>query len=212
MRSLRTVAKWQGTDHTPFLGTLIDGQASGKSVTAGQIGKRPQTENEMSEGNMSKRATSGRTVTLEDAIARAGDELSATIGLPEHIEPGEIKFTFMVDAGDSPQAEDITFTWDGGLSATWLQDISEHESNLSPASSAPVWGWASWRNGGDLLLAYTWPDVEVDGWAHIPGGAPGSEDQEDTLSEPQTWVELARTIISVLRGEELPKRTGQTYE
>ncbi|MDH6291900.1 hypothetical protein [Rhodococcus opacus] len=163
---------------------------------------------------MSRRA-SGRTSELEDAIARAGDELSATLGLPEQIDPGDIKFTFMFDGGDGPQAEDIRFTWDGGCWTTWSQDISDHEGNLSPASSAPVWGWASWRNGADLLLAYTWPDLGVDGWAHIPGGAPGrdlTDEDQDAMSEPQTWVELGRTIISVLREGELPPHTGRTYD
>ncbi|MGW4579041.1 hypothetical protein ACWELP_10125 [Rhodococcus aetherivorans] len=92
---------------------------------------------------MPKRAASGRTVALEEAIAQAGDERSATLGLPTEIEPGQFTFTFMFDTGDGVSAQDITFTWDGGRWATWSQDLSEHEGDLSPGSSAPAYGWCS---------------------------------------------------------------------
>lgn len=164
---------------------------------------------------MPKRAASGRTVALEEAIADAGDERFATLGLPDEIASGELRFTFMFDTGDGFCAQDITFAWDGGSWVTWSQDISEHEGDLSAGSSAPpAYGWACWRNGTDLLLAYTWPEVGIDGWAHIPGGAPGDDDEdpEEALHEPQAWVELARAIVSVLYGNESPSRTGHTYE
>ncbi len=162
---------------------------------------------------MPKRAASGRTIALEEAIAAAGDEQSATLGLPDEVQLGKVSFTFMFDTGNGFSAQDITFAWEGVAWLTWTQDISEHEGGLSPGSSAPVHGWASWSNGSDLLLAYTWPEVGTDGWAHIPGGAPGEkgEHPEEVLYEPRAWVELARTIVSVLYGNEVPERTGRTY-
>ena len=69
-------------------------------------------------------------------------------------------------------AFDISIIWDGGSHATWSLDISEHEA-ISMASRAPIYGWASWRNGDDLLLAYQYDDLEVEGWARVPGAAPG---------------------------------------
>ncbi|MGW5322536.1 hypothetical protein [Rhodococcus pyridinivorans] len=152
------------------------------------------------------RADSGRTVALEEAIAAADDEGSATLGLPAK-PAGKLSFTFMFDDGNGFCAQDITFDWDGGAWTTWSQDISEHEGDLSPGSSAPAYGWASWLNRTDLILAYVWPDLGIQGWAHVPGGAP--DDYDD---DPQAWVELARTIVSVLYGNETPRRTGQTYE
>lgn len=157
-----------------------------------------------------------RTPALKRAIAEAGDEMSATIGLPDEIKPGEFTFTFMHDVGGRrPVANEITFNWDGGWTTTWMQDISPYE-DISPGSSAPAHGWASWRNGSDLLLAYTWSDLETDGWAHIPGGAPGSglpaEEAEDSLDEPHTWVELGQLIAGTLFGKQLPGQTGQTFQ
>ncbi|MFD4295409.1 hypothetical protein ACFWQG_19565 [Rhodococcus sp. NPDC058532] len=147
------------------------------------------------------------------------DELNAALDLPQQIEPGEFAFTFMVDAGDGPSAQDITFTWDGSSSATWRQDISEHGGDLSPASSSPAYGWISWYNGTGLLVAYGWPDLNVDGWAHLPGAAPGTasaevrtaSDSEDALLKPWTWVLLARAIVHVLHGNYPPGATGDSY-
>nr|WP_012476999.1 hypothetical protein [Rhodococcus sp. NS1]ABI79399.1 hypothetical protein PNSL1.071 [Rhodococcus sp. NS1] len=162
---------------------------------------------------MPKRAASGRTIALEEAIAAAGDEGSATLGLPDKVELGQVAFTFMFDTGDGFSAQDITFDWEGVAWLTWSQDISEHEGGLSAGSSSPVHGWASWSNGSDLLLAYTWPEVSIDGWAHVPGGAPGEEGEhpEDALYEPQAWVKLARTIVGVLHEGETSEWTGRTY-
>jgi len=158
----------------------------------------------------------GRTPRLERALGDAADEMSVAIGLPETIEPGEFAFTFMVDLGDGDAvAHEITVDWDGGWTATWREDISGDEA-VSPGSSAPAFGWVSWRNGTDLLVAYTWPELDLDGWAHIPGGAPGSdltdEEAEDAPYDSQFWVELARRIANVLHGNTIVGQTGQTFQ
>lgn len=163
------------------------------------------------------RSTGGigqRTRLLEDAVAAVEREQDATIGLPAEIEPGRFSFTFMVDAWGSGdfQAQDITFEWDGGRTATWTEDISMHEA-ISPGSSAPTSGWASWLNSSDLLLAYANEEIGLEGWARITGGAPapGADDQEETLADPARWVELARRISVVVHGAELPGMTGEQF-
>jgi hypothetical protein len=140
--------------------------------------------------------------------------VSEDLDLPDVIEPGEISFTFdYAPEGEEPTLFDFRATWGGGSTMTWWQDISESQNGLSPASSSPVEGWASWRNGTDLLIAYTWPDSEVDGFVHVPGGAPTNDkdDPEAAMSEPQTWVELARTILAGVNGE-LSGVEHQTYK
>ena len=143
-----------------------------------------------------------RSAALKEAIARAHDELSATIELPSKIASGEFRFTYVTDpwgTGDTV-AQDIELRWDGGMTAAWRQDVSEHEET-SPGSSAPVSGWASWRNGRDLLLAYVSDDLEMEGWARVPGAAPTIDDgvldgDSEVLSDPRRWLRLARTITA----------------
>lgn len=82
------------------------------------------------------------------------------------------------------------------------------------ASSAPIYGWASWRNGDGLLLAYQSDDLEVEGWARVPGAAPGRghKDLVAALAEPQTWIQFARTIAAVIQEVEMPGMTGQRFD
>jgi hypothetical protein len=161
------------------------------------------------------RAPSGRTVELEQAIAEASDAKSVTVGAPEDIKEGQINFTFMYDTGDHLVARVVYFDWDRGNTATWWQDISDHEA-ASPAPSAPARGWAAWGNGEDLLVAYTWPEVGVEGWARVRDAAPASEyiydDREYAMYDPETWVELAQTIAAILHEEDLPSMTGQRFK
>lgn len=133
-------------------------------------------------------------------------------GLPAEIEPGDIAFTFKVYDEDTnePTLFDFRATWDEGRTMTWWQDISDKQPGLSPGSSAPSEGWASWRNGYDLLVAYTWPDVETDGWAYVRGGAPISGRDDDAMYEPETWLNLARTILGAVH-ERLPDAGGETF-
>ena len=151
--------------------------------------------------------------------AAAGGERDVTLGLPDEVEPGTISFTYMADVwghGDA-QAPDITFEWNGGRSATWTEDISGHEA-ISPGSSAPTTGWASWQTGTDLLLAYANAEVGFEGWARISGAAPtaGTDDEdeaddEDVLSDPQRWLALARVISAVVGEQQLNGMTGERF-
>lgn len=113
------------------------------------------------------------------------------------------------------QLQEITFEWDGGRTATWTEDISP-DGEISPLSSAPTKGWASWLNGTDLLLAYANEEVGCEGWARIPGAAPiaGAEDEdedEDVLSEPRRWLALARVISAVVGEQKLEGMTGEQF-
>lgn len=113
--------------------------------------------------------------------------------LPDEIEPGEFVLTFIQDVYGERTPMEIHFTWDETSTATWWCDIWEGAPGLSPGSSAPAHGWASWLNGQDVLIAFTWRDVGVDGWAHIEGGAPGGDEQDDyALFETETWIEFGK--------------------
>lgn len=170
-----------------------------------------------------------RKAALIEAIAAAPDEMAASIGLPNRVERGEFAFTYMADpwGNNEPLAIDVEFEWSGGRTANWTRDISIHEA-VTPASSAPVHGWASWLNGTDLLLAFSSEDLEMEGWARVPGRAPtanrdGDEDDEDEadeeqgdddeemLADPARWIAMARTIESVISDVELPGMTGERY-
>jgi hypothetical protein len=134
--------------------------------------------------------------------------------LPDEIEAGQFELVFMSDAGDGePIPMEIHFTWDEGSTATWWQDIWEGAPGLSPGSSSPAFGWASWLNRKDVLIAYRWPEAGTEGWAHIVGGAPGSGEKypDDALFEPETWVELGKKIVSAVHGFTVPGMTRQTY-
>ena len=140
--------------------------------------------------------------------------MSNVQGLDGEIEPGEIAFTYpVVEYDQAPTLFDFRATWEGGRTITWWQDISDHQPGLSPGSSAPSEGWASWRNGSDLLVAYTWRDVEKDGWAFVRGAAPGigEDDDVDMLWQPDTWVELAKTILGVVH-KTLPEVESGSYD
>ncbi|AEV71515.1 hypothetical protein MycrhN_0885 [Mycolicibacterium rhodesiae NBB3] len=138
--------------------------------------------------------------------------MSEIEGLPDEIDSGDIAFTFenYDSDGGGPTLFDFRATWDGGHTMTWWQDISERQPGLSPMSSAPSEGWASWRNGNDLLVAYTWPDLETDGWAYVRGGAPTAAKDDDAMYEPETWLALARTVLGVVH-ERFSDADGGTF-
>lgn len=102
-----------------------------------------------------------RSARLTEDIEHSTDELSTVVGLPDHIEPGVFGFTYMADPWRSGElvAQKIQFDWQGGSWTTWTQDISGDEA-ISPGSSAPVVGWASWQNGNDLLVAFSSDDLD----------------------------------------------------
>ncbi len=115
--------------------------------------------------------------------------------LPRVIEPGRISLTLWTTAlGGDPQAHDVSFTWDGLHTAEWFEDISPATGDLSPASSSPVWGVASWPDGKDVLLTYTWSDFGMRGYARLAGAAPtcaGSPAAHD----PRQWIRLGEALI-----------------
>ncbi len=81
------------------------------------------------------------------------------------ITGGPIEFTHLAPHFGAETAFDIRFVWEPGATcASWWQDISE-DAGLSPGSSAPVTGWASWQNGNDLLLAMASDELEFEAWA-----------------------------------------------
>ncbi len=171
----------------------------------------------MSDNTWSDGASSDyRTPALKCAIAEAGDEMSATIGLPTKSNQGSSRLRsclYSVMGDESRTRSPSTGTRIGQQQRGCRTfPLRRHLSG----SSAPAYGWASWRDRTDLLLADTWPDLEVDGWAHIPGDASGSglpdEEAENVLYEPRTWVELARLLAGAVRGQELPAQTGQTFQ
>lgn len=119
-------------------------------------------------------------------------------GLPAIILPGEFGFEYLVDFDGDQQWQEIRFRWDGGRTATWREDISSSEG-ISPMSTAPSVGWASWLNGADLLIAYANAEGGFEAWARIPGGAPTADAEDhwtddDLHSNPARWLALARTI------------------
>ena len=61
-------------------------------------------------------------------------------------------------------------------------------------------GWASWVNGEDVLIAFTQPASDEEGWARVDSGAPGASlhDVEGDLDEPETWMSFARLIHAVV--------------
>ena len=133
--------------------------------------------------------------------------------MPDEIQSGDIAFTFSDGDpyGNGPTLFDFHAKWDEGRTMKWWQDISDSQPGLSPGSSAPSEGWASWRNGDDLLVAYTWPDLETDGWAYVRGGGPlAGKDDDDAMSEPETWLKLARTVLAVVH-ERLSNADGGTF-
>jgi hypothetical protein len=82
----------------------------------------------------------------------------------------EFELVFMYDeATGKPEATEIHFTWDGGTTATFRYDAWESPDDPSfvfEINSSPVYGWASWINGDDVLIAFSCPDAEEEGWAH----------------------------------------------
>lgn len=121
---------------------------------------------------------------------------------PDEIEPGHFGFVFAYNADCDGDRQQISFIWDGGVSAKWVQDIADGPG-LSPACSAPAYGWASWRFGA-AIIAYQSDDMGIEGWARAPGIVP-----EDSRG----WVRLARAIGAAISGDyrSVPGMTGEQY-
>lgn len=114
--------------------------------------------------------------------------------LPEVIKRGQIKFTLWTDVlGGDQQAHDIAFKWDGRRTVEWFEDISAESGDLSPGSSSPTWGVASWPNERDVLMTYTWADFGLKGYARLAEVAPpfGSKG----VGDPHQWVRFGRALV-----------------
>jgi hypothetical protein len=68
---------------------------------------------------------------------------------------------------------------------------------------------------GDLLVAYSWPDVGVEGWL-VRNGAPakelGYEDREPAMYDAETWLGCARgQSPRFIHVERLARIESQTF-
>ncbi len=134
------------------------------------------------------------------------------------IEPGQ--FNVIVDYEPDPDETafpfEFQFTWGGETAASFVYDVWEdpHQPTFAAeVNSAPVSGWASWVNGEDVLIAFTQPVADEEGWARVDSGAPGGSlhDLDGALSEPETWISFARLIHAVVMDQPVQRMTRQTY-
>lgn len=137
---------------------------------------------------------------------------------PTEIQPGQFTLVFdcQPDSDEAPFSFEIEFTWDGETAASFVYDVWEdpaEPSFVADVNSAPVSGWASWVNGEDVLIAFTQPIADEEGWARVDSGAPGGSihDGDDSLSEPLTWISFARLIHAVVMDEPVQHMNRQTY-
>lgn len=138
-----------------------------------------------------RRTKYGLTLRLHPWQKNPADQLRKAI------KRGRIKFTLWTDAlGGDRQAYDIALKWNGKHTVEWFEDISPASAGLSPASSSPTWGVASWPNGRDVLLTYTWIDLGLRGYARLAGAAPTTDPQG--LVEPNEWIRLGQALVDFI--------------
>lgn len=113
-------------------------------------------------------------------------------GLPAVIEPGRIAIEFWQKERFSGEhvLYDFIFHWDGGRKAEWFYDISMQNPGLSPMSSAPIGGTATWENGVDVHVTVKSDDFDLDEEIFLKDAAPKS----DSIHTPRTWVDLGYEI------------------
>lgn len=134
------------------------------------------------------------------------------------ISPGRFSLVFedVRDADDEPFPYEITFDWSGENTASFVFDACPDPSDptfVGEINSDPVYGWASWLNEEDVLIAFMHPMAEKEGWARVGAQAPGAglDDPEGAMSHPQTWITLAKLIYAVTADKPLPDCNRQTY-
>lgn len=114
--------------------------------------------------------------------------------LPDVIKPGRIKFTLWTDVpGGNRRAEDITLKWDGHHTAEWSEVISGANKDLDPVAGSPAWGVASWPDGRDVLLTYTWDEFALTGYARLPGVAPVAG--PEGARNPRNWIRFGEALV-----------------
>jgi hypothetical protein len=136
---------------------------------------------------------------LVDALAASDDPRSVVLDLPAVVD-GRVAFTVVArDLSDGTQAWDVDLDWDGSSDHTlfWF-DISGMEG-ISPGSSAPISGWATWADRVNLSIAFSDPELGAHGVAWVTGGAP-REGVPAEEWEPSDWAELSRRIIDAAIG------------
>lgn len=135
-----------------------------------------------------RRTKSGTTLRLYPWQKNPADQLRKVI------KRGRIKFTLWTDAlGGGRQAYDIALKWNGKHTVEWFEDVSPASAGLSPASSSPAWGVASWPNGRDVLLTYTWIDLGLQGYARLAGAAPTRDSRG--LVSPHKWISFGQALL-----------------
>ncbi|GFM18349.1 MULTISPECIES: hypothetical protein [Mycobacteriaceae] len=113
--------------------------------------------------------------------------------LQEVVEPGRIELTLWTAAlGGDPVAHDVSFKWSGGTTADWYEDISSTTEGLSVMSSSPVRGVMAWPDGKDVMLTFTWSDLELEGHAVLPEMAPTLGGDP---THPKAWLHLAEALL-----------------
>ena len=140
-----------------------------------------------------------RANKLDTALRGAKDPRDVVIGLPDEVI-GRVAFTVVASgAAGEPLAWDVVFDWDGSSehSPLWLE-ISGMEA-ISPASSAPIEGWVSWRSLAALTIAFEDNELETHGvvWNASGSPRPGVSAEE---WEPADWAEMARRVIDSVNG------------
>lgn len=138
--------------------------------------------------------------------------------LDTEIEPGDFTliFDYQPHSDEPAHLFEIRFTWDGETAASFNYDVWESPDEpalVADANSAPVSGWATWVSGEDVLIAFTQPLADDEGWARVDSGAPGGSihDLDGGLSEPETWISFARLIHAVVTDAPVQGMTRQTY-
>lgn len=138
--------------------------------------------------------------------------------LPDEIKPGQFSLVFedVLEDDDEPFPLEITFTWDGENAASFVYDAWQDPADptfVAEINSDPVYGWASWVNEEDVLIAFVHPMAEAEGWARVASGAPGAktDDPDAALGDAETWISFAKLINAVAAGRPVPDMSRQTY-
>ena len=114
--------------------------------------------------------------------------------LPKVVKRGRVRFTIWTTALGDRQGYEVSLKWDGDHTVEWYEDISPDAGGLSPGSSSPTWGVASWPDGQDVVLTYTWYDLGLRGYAKLEGAAPTCESPHDA-TDPRQWLRFGQALI-----------------